>query len=620
MAQLARLEGKGAESSISLQDDNNLAASMCPLGSQENGKKQCNVTPMSNFTSSVKDSKKPVTPAKKGKPACDSKCFSKIVPPRLNSNGTCNKCKSIKQVEEMITCNICNISFHALCKDKGNKASTEAICTKTFLREARPVINKFGVNSSRWGNFMFVCNHCAKSIKSPTVSSPNADPVNNVAHTAASDTPAHCTNSSLKDMVASVSAVVTKNVQTMICSLKEDLLSNVKECVAEKLDSALAISSPLSSTMARQRVPSNNSISTLCSEELSSIGTSSGDSLLSQTRRTSIEFSGSESSMPTSYAEALKDKTSSDDSLKVAHQQMTPPYSNPVCASISENSKPNSKEDDCILVLKASNEEVDLGKVEEQVNSMFRNVPTNSIKNSAKSKKIVMVFPSEIDKENGRKVLETHPDVQSNNLTLSDAKKMFPKITATNIPNYLVSHILSDTNLNVPEKREKLRTCIEQLFMEKNAHVQDLVSNHGRTFQIVYVNSGDNYTTVGIKVSPDIRHFLIEKQWIYIGNTRCKVKDRFDLKQCFKCQRIGHISTQCKEDNAICMFCGASHMTRNCPHKQSQDQHRCTNCSHSNIEEFKNMCHTHHSGAESCPIILLEKDNLRRKTEYSKNM
>ena len=91
--------------------------------------------------------------------------------------------------------------------------------------------------------------------------------------------------------------------------------------------------------------------------------------------------------------------------------------------------------------------------------------------------------------------------------------------------------------------------------MEKNAHVQDLVSNHGRTFQIVYVNSGDNYTTVGIKVSPDKRHFLIGKQWIYIGNTRCKVKDRFDIKQCFKCQRIGHISTQCKEANVVWSVC-----------------------------------------------------------------
>ena len=165
MAQIVGLEENGAESSISLQDMES-AASMCPLGSPENDNNQCNAVPMSHSTSSVKDhlQKKSETPTKKGKSISKTACFSKIVSPRLNSNGTCNKCKNLKQVEEMITCNICNISFHALCKDKGNKASSEAICTKTFLREARPVINKFGVNSSRWGNFMFVCNHCAKSI------------------------------------------------------------------------------------------------------------------------------------------------------------------------------------------------------------------------------------------------------------------------------------------------------------------------------------------------------------------------------------------------------------------------------------------------------------------------
>ena len=630
MAQTASLEEKSAESSISLQDVTELAASMCPLGSQENGKKQGNGTPMSKSTSSVQDVKKSETPVKKGKigykPTSDSKCSKKIVPPRLNSNGTCNKCKSIKHVEEMITCNVCNISFHALCKDNGNKASADAICTKTFLREARPVINKFGVNSSRWGNFMFVCNHCAKSIRSLTASPANADPVKDVAQTDETvqiDTLSQDTNSNTnaKDMVASVSAVVTRNVQTMISSLKEDILSNVKECIAEKLHSALTISSPLSSTLARQRVPSNNSISTLCSEELPSFSTTSGDSLPSQARRSSIEFTGSENSIPnSSYADVLKDKSDSDDSLKVMRQQMTTPYSNRAGAPIQENAKTTSNEDDCILVLKASNEDVDLSKAEEQVNSMFRNVPTNSIKNSTKSRKIVMVFPSEIDKENGRKALEAHPDVKNNNMTVSDAKKMFPKITVTNIPNYLISDILSDKTLDVPGKREKLRSYIEKLFMEKNAHVQDLVSNHGRTFQIVYVNSGDNYTTVGIKVSPDMRHFLIGKQWIYIGNARCKVKDRFEIKQCFKCQRIGHISTQCKEANVVCMYCGASHLTRDCSYKQNQDRHRCTNCSHSNIEQFRNMCNTHHSGAESCPIILLERDNLRQKTEYSKNM
>ena len=62
MAQTASLEEKSAESSISLQDVMELAASMCPLGSQENGKKQGNGTPMSKSTSSVQDVKKSETP------------------------------------------------------------------------------------------------------------------------------------------------------------------------------------------------------------------------------------------------------------------------------------------------------------------------------------------------------------------------------------------------------------------------------------------------------------------------------------------------------------------------------------------------------------------------------
>ena len=66
------------------------------------------------------------------------------------------------------------------------------------------------------------------------------------------------------------------------------------------------------------------------------------------------------------------------------------------------------------------------------------------------------------------------------------------------------------------------------------------------------MESGENFTTVGIKVSPVIRKYLIEQGYIYIGETRCKVVDRIDLKQCFKCQRVGHISSQCKS-STVCM-------------------------------------------------------------------
>jgi uncharacterized membrane protein len=50
------------------------------------------------------------------------------------------------------------------------------------------------------------------------------------------------------DMIASSSSVIRRNVQSMLSRLKEDLFASVDECVSQKLQSTLSISSPLSST------------------------------------------------------------------------------------------------------------------------------------------------------------------------------------------------------------------------------------------------------------------------------------------------------------------------------------------------------------------------------------
>ena len=126
-------------------------------------------------------------------------------------------------------------------------------------------------------------------------------------------------------------------------------------------------------------------------------------------------------------------------------------------------------------------------------------------------------------------------------------------------------------------------------------------------------------TTVGIKVSPCIRDMLVSKGRIYVGNTSCRVLDRFDVRQCFKCQRFGHMATQCRASDPVCMYCSASHLTKNCPHKYNTASHRCVNCSHSSNTSLLESCDTHHSGSDLCPVILSEKTNIRNRTEYSKN-
>ena len=95
--------------------------------------------------------------------------------------------------------------------------------------------------------------------------------------------------------------------------------------------------------------------------------------------------------------------------------------------------------------------------------------------------------------------------------------------------------------------------------------------------------------------------------------------DRIDLKQCFKCQKIGHIASQCR-GKTICMYCGGSHPTAECRSKGDRNKYRCVNCSHSDIEDHRAKCDTHHSSDIDCPILQLEKLRLQNRTEYQKNI
>jgi Zinc knuckle len=47
---------------------------------------------------------------------------------------------------------------------------------------------------------------------------------------------------------------------------------------------------------------------------------------------------------------------------------------------------------------------------------------------------------------------------------------------------------------------------------------------------------------------------------------------------CFKCQKFGHMSKQCKSTSTYCGFCALSHNTRDCPKNRSSDTPSCINC------------------------------------------
>jgi hypothetical protein len=80
---------------------------------------------------------------------------------------------------------------------------------------------------------------------------------------------------------------------------------------------------------------------------------------------------------------------------------------------------------------------------------------------------------------------------------------------------------------------------------------------------------------------PEDANKIIDEGLVWQGELfQCERYERqYRLKQCFKCQKYGHIGTQCKAITA-CSYCAQEHNSRDCPSKADRTATRkCAACS-----------------------------------------
>jgi hypothetical protein len=474
------------------------------------------------------------------------------------------------------------------------------------------MIAKFGSKSDRWGQFMFMCDHCSKKIHSLREAVKTTDSSCNNALTSVDSTVIDTSNASTDtcDFPHNLNNVdsgsegllieVSNKVKSILSDFESDLMSKVDKLLGERIP----VPNPVPADV--QLSPSNSETLSYDSTESSMV-----------TNKPQAVNAGFGSKL---YLDAFLETPQKDSTIDsyLSHEKKST-----ICTPENTSIRFSKAQEDHVIVLDGTSdgEKVDMDKVESSIGSALKNVPMNYLRTNKKSNKIVISFPTDADKENGKTVLAATTEINSLNVKVQEAKKMLPKVTVTNIPNSLLSSLHGDKpSLSLIDYRAKVKELLETKFLEKNSEIQNLVTKQGQMFKIVFVKTGRDSTTVGIKVSAVIRDFLISRSRIYIGNTSCKVSDRFDIRQCFHCQQLGHISSNCKEPDPVCMYCGASHKTVDCNVKYDESCHTCVNCSHSKDRALQNSCGTHHSGSDSCPIIVTEKQNIRKRTEYSKNV
>ena len=204
-------------------------------------------------------------------------------------------------------------------------------------------------------------------------------------------------------------------------------------------------------------------------------------------------------------------------------------------------------------------------------------------------------------------------DLASIGIAFTSKVKHLPKLTVMHIP--LDVRDIDDDSSVANNEKDAVKHCI----LQKNEELQDLC-NAGHTLNVVYMKRFLNHCNIGIKVSPFIRNWILERGFVFVGNSCCPIVDRLFVKQCYHCQQIGYQSGYCphKSEPPTCLYCMGQHRSANCPSKLDSVSHRCHNCSAHKL--FSKSCN-HTANSTDCPIIQTEIARLQKKIDHtSKNV
>ena len=482
----------------------------------------------------------------------------------------CSSCHDADAKNCAIICYVCENYYHATCRNaNGDRKGKDIICRRSFYNSYSSMIQS-SIYSKRSGSFIYTCESCKISLDNLKVPKLN---LNSSYEVTQNDM---LNSKSFQDLL--LDAVTDK-----LSSFKNDILSQVKNTVAELIDSTQVPQSRKSTNVFN--VDNNGHNSTQCS-------------------------------IPTYASVAANNQPQ--------NSGCSPVY-------LSNNTvidTPSEANEDVIILSNIDGKTcAPVEAVKRKVSEKFKKIPFDFANDRSKSKKIAIRFKNTKAAEDGIKAISSSEFLTELGYKYDDATKMLPKITLSGIPRFVVNGS-NHNDLTEDQRREEEKKLIVSEILDKNHCINELVSQ-GHTLQVVYLskfNNGElNNVTVGLKVSPLIRTTVLSEQsgYVFIGGRKLLFKDRFHVKQCYHCQHLGHISTDCpeKSNEPTCLYCMGSHRSSSCKIKHQIEKHCCAKCHTSKNTDDVASYGSHNSASLDCPVLVRECKRLAMITDFtSKNL
>lgn len=184
----------------------------------------------------------------------------------------------------------------------------------------------------------------------------------------------------------------------------------------------------------------------------------------------------------------------------------------------------------------------------------------------------------------------------NSNYTVSEPKKMQPKMTLTGI-----SPCTKDDEI-IPS------------ILSKNPKIKSLVDDGFALSLIFTKQKTDAHTKMAVlRLSPEIRSFISDSgNYVYVGLSRCRAYDRFWVTQCYHCQSFGHVVDRCpvKNDSPCCCFCAGSHRAPDCSNRSTP---KCINC----VKSSSSLPSNHHASSKDCPFMIAQRNKIIENTNFT---